>query len=453
MFTLIYPLSSAHCSRPVARAEVVFGQDLLHIASPLDYSIESGYVNVTSNDFLFYYFCQAVSKVKDTAPLLIWTNGGPGCSSMEGALTEMAPVWLYNILKGQIKSKNAALTPNVYGWNNFAHLLFIDQPRTVGFSYGAGSLVTSLKEAADDFVNFMVNWLILFPEHRDRNIILAGESYGGQYVSAWVDAIIDFNERAAEHRLLHVTGMLLVTGCIAKHRQFKDAMLRPSSPWLRKYSASDILRTNKMDSRLDVVSNDGDYDYTQYTKWLSRDDVRSALNICGDNSGSVFLAGKHCSFMQEWNYTDNYVQSVHKLGKALSHGINVTYLIGMQDILCSFPEELNALESIEWSGKEGFRQAPLTDLIVAGVRTGAQKFLFSGAATLRYIQAEQAGHMVPRDDPVAALVALQSLLPSRIDGSLNALTVFSTTQDFIVAAAVAALAVIRRYGASMNLII
>lgn len=56
---------------------------------------------------------------------MIWLQGGPGSSSMFGAFTELGPI---RIVDGKAKSF-------AYPWNFFGHLLFIDQPLNVGFSY------------------------------------------------------------------------------------------------------------------------------------------------------------------------------------------------------------------------------------------------------------------------------------------------------------------------------
>ena len=58
----------------------------------------SGYVNVTERDFLFYWFVEA-KDVRD-APVILWSNGGPGCTSMEGASTEIGPLLLKGVKTG-----------------------------------------------------------------------------------------------------------------------------------------------------------------------------------------------------------------------------------------------------------------------------------------------------------------------------------------------------------------
>jgi len=59
----------------------------------------SGYVNVTEVDFLFYWFVEA-KDVGPNAPVVLWSNGGPGCTSMEGATTEIGPLLLKGVKTG-----------------------------------------------------------------------------------------------------------------------------------------------------------------------------------------------------------------------------------------------------------------------------------------------------------------------------------------------------------------
>ncbi len=75
------------------------------------------------------------------------TNGGPGCSSMEGLLQEngVSKYWgWYHLGRadhlvyqpfswslGQAKP-----TPNEFSWTNLSSLLFVEQPVGTGFSQG-----------------------------------------------------------------------------------------------------------------------------------------------------------------------------------------------------------------------------------------------------------------------------------------------------------------------------
>jgi carboxypeptidase C (cathepsin A) len=44
-----------------------------------------------------------------TNPLVVWLNGGPGCSSLGGLLEELGPFW--------IQEDGATLKRNEFAWN------------------------------------------------------------------------------------------------------------------------------------------------------------------------------------------------------------------------------------------------------------------------------------------------------------------------------------------------
>ena len=80
---------------------------------------------------------------------------------MEGAFTEIGPLVLYMIKNNGLMNKGQ-LSDNPYAWNEKAHLIFVDQPRHVGFSTvnePTSGKCSSSKEAAVDIVAFYQEWL------------------------------------------------------------------------------------------------------------------------------------------------------------------------------------------------------------------------------------------------------------------------------------------------------
>ncbi|PIO55419.1 serine carboxypeptidase [Teladorsagia circumcincta] len=61
------------------------------------------------------------------APLLLWLNGGPGSSSLEGLFLENGPF--------RIGKDGKTITRNPYAWNQFANVLYLESPVGVGYSY------------------------------------------------------------------------------------------------------------------------------------------------------------------------------------------------------------------------------------------------------------------------------------------------------------------------------
>ncbi|KAG0503152.1 hypothetical protein HPP92_003224 [Vanilla planifolia] len=139
----------------------------------------SGYVTVdaTAGRALFYWFVEAPEDAQP-APLLLWLNGGPGCSSIGyGASEEIGPF--------RIHPDGRTLFINVYAWNNAANVLFLESPAGVGFSYSNTSsdlYTVGDNRTAIDSYNFLVNWFERFPQYKHREFYIAGESYAGHYI-------------------------------------------------------------------------------------------------------------------------------------------------------------------------------------------------------------------------------------------------------------------------------
>lgn len=59
-------------------------------------------------------------------------------------------------------------------WDEFANLLFVDQPVGTGFSYvSTGAYVSELGEMASQFVTFLEKWFELFPHYEKNDVRLS----------------------------------------------------------------------------------------------------------------------------------------------------------------------------------------------------------------------------------------------------------------------------------------
>lgn len=83
---------------------------------------------------------------------------------------------------GPCQFYNGASTPslNKYSFNEFANMIYIDQPIGVGFSYGTDS-VTSTVTAAPYVWNLLQAFYASFPAYENRDFGIFTESYGGHY--------------------------------------------------------------------------------------------------------------------------------------------------------------------------------------------------------------------------------------------------------------------------------
>ncbi|KAN0139502.1 Alpha/Beta hydrolase fold [Lactarius tabidus] len=126
----------------------------------------------------FWYFPPTVNGSEND--LIFWTNGGPGCSSLEGFLQENGPIsWQY----GQAKP-----TPNPLSWTNLGHMLWVEQPVGTGFSQGVPDIQDET-DLATQLGGFFEQFLDVFSELKGKNLYLTGESYAGYYVPYFADYI------------------------------------------------------------------------------------------------------------------------------------------------------------------------------------------------------------------------------------------------------------------------
>ena len=143
----------------------------------------AGYLDATDDHQLFYWYHEATDSPQDK-PLVLWLNGGPGCSSLGGMFTELGPFVL---------DKDLTITLNPYSFNSVVNLLFIEQPAGVGFSYPSVPANDSSTAIDTDFAlrNFLKD---KHPELQGRPFYVMGESYGGHYVPNTVKQIQESNK-------------------------------------------------------------------------------------------------------------------------------------------------------------------------------------------------------------------------------------------------------------------
>jgi carboxypeptidase D len=111
------------------------------------------------NIFFWHFENQHIANKQRT---VIWLNGGPGCSSEDGALMEVGP---YRVKEdGNLRRNNGS-------WNEFANMLFVDNPVGTGFSYvDTDSFLHELDEMADQFVIFLENFFSIFPQYEQDEV-------------------------------------------------------------------------------------------------------------------------------------------------------------------------------------------------------------------------------------------------------------------------------------------
>lgn len=147
----------------------------------------TGYLDVDKlGKHFFYWFFESRNDPKND-PVVLWLNGGPGCSSSTGLFFELGP-----------SSINATLQPvhNPHSWTNRANVIFLDQPVGVGYSYTDGEPIKSTAAAAKDVFTFLELFFQKFPHLTKNKFHIAGESYAGHYIPSFAAEIINRADRS-----------------------------------------------------------------------------------------------------------------------------------------------------------------------------------------------------------------------------------------------------------------
>ncbi|KAJ9643763.1 uncharacterized protein PV06_09055 [Exophiala oligosperma] len=401
--------------------------------------MHAGHIEITPehNGHLFFWHYQN-RHIADRRRTVIWLNGGPGCSSMDGAMMELGP---YRVKEG------GKLTYNEGSWDEFANLLFVDNPVGTGFSYvNTDSYLHELQEMADQFLIFMEKWFALFPEYASDDLYFAGESYAGQHIPYITRTILDRNARASTEgkQQWNLKGLLIGNGWIAPKEQYlsylpfayQEGLIQGGTEEAKKVEASQTKclaelgkpgGTEKVDVNqcetvlsmvLDVTKKNGKCynmydirlqdnwpscgmawppDLTTVTPYLRRQDVIDALHINPDKrTGWAECSGAVSSAFR----ASHSKPSVDFLPGIMEAGVPILLFSGAKDMICNHLGTEDMIGNLKWSGGTGFELNP-------GVWAPKREWTFEDepagiyqeARNLTYVLFYNASHMVPFDWP------------------------------------------------------
>jgi carboxypeptidase C (cathepsin A) len=423
---------TAHKSRELSAAS---NESSLADICPGATSGYTGYLNSASNHFYFAYF-ESRSK-PESDPLVLWLNGGPGCSSMTGLLMELGPCTVND------EGDSARENPN--SWINSASVFFLDQPIGVGFSYSTNTSYHGghggTFAASEDIYAFMRLWYKAFPESKSLPFSIAGESYGGHYIPVFAEHIYQMNKISTLDNQIPLESVLIGNGIFSDTKQesayydipctnvtgigplFNSTVCDSMSAAVGRceylmsachaypdplicraatdYCAVELEKPYFLSglNYYDVSKPcDGYLCYTimdSVNKFLQYDKVREAFGVdkeapkfegCSEKVGTEF--DKANDFLID---TQSYVTTL------LHSGIRVLIYAGTYDWICNFVGNERVFGSLDWSGLPDFRYQQENN---KQVWNGG---LWWESGPLRYVRINGAGHMVPWDKPVEAL--------------------------------------------------
>ncbi|KAH7916117.1 Alpha/Beta hydrolase protein [Hygrophoropsis aurantiaca] len=405
-------------------------------------SVYTGYLDVDegAKHLFFYFFESRRDPAKDD--VMMWINGGPGCSSGMGLLFELGPCSI-----DMTKASPNGTNWNPYSWNKEANIFFLDQPVGVGYSYADfGETVETTEEAARNVHAFITIFFETFKQFAGRSLHLAGESYGGRYLPVFASEIYDKNKVAeSEGRpSLNLKSIMIGNGITDISTLYEgryqiecgtaalDVPFQQISTCVRIKSAlprcQALMRNSCIDQfdhmncgaavqfcdnemttaywasgrnvyDVSMVCKEQDLCYPDENAVADFLDLTSTRQMLGAESPGKFtvcsntVGRNFVSHLDKWaHHTQHYVAEL------LERDIRVLIYAGTYDYQCNWIANKLWVDKLEWSGRTAYAGQTWRDWLVDGHTAGATK----KAGGLTFATILGAGHMVPHDKPAEA---------------------------------------------------
>ncbi|OQO05882.1 Carboxypeptidase Y A [Cryoendolithus antarcticus] len=397
----------------------------------------SGYLDNEEDDkHLFYWFFESRNDPKND-PVVLWLNGGPGCSSLTGLFMELGPSSITK--KGEVKY-------NPQSWNANASVIFLDQPVNVGYSY-SGSSVSNTIAAGKDVYALLTLFFKQFPQYVTQPFHISGESYAGHYIPVFASEILSHKKRNINLQSVLIgngltdgltqyplyrpmacgdggwPAVLSETECQSMDNALPRCLSLiescynsesvwscvPASIYCNNAIIGPYQKTgrNPYDVRRDCKGSNLCYDELDWiSEYLNRKDVMDALGVEVSKYDSCnFDINRNFLFAGDW------MQPFHRLVPGILSQIPVLIYAGDADFICNWLGNNAWTNALEWPGQKAFQKATMVDLELElygekGKNIGAVK----SAGNFTFMRLHAGGHMVPYDQPVASLEFLNRWL-------------------------------------------
>ncbi|OCK92170.1 uncharacterized protein K441DRAFT_614943 [Cenococcum geophilum 1.58] len=395
----------------------------------------SGYLDDEENDkHLFYWFFESRNDPEND-PVVLWLNGGPGCSSLTGLFMELGPSSV---------NKKLELEYNPYSWNSNASVIFLDQPVNVGFSY-SGSSVSNTVAASKDVYALLTLFFKQFPEYAKQDFHISGESYAGHYIPVFASEILSHKKTNINLKSVLIGNGL--TDGLTQYQYYKpmacgeggwpavldsgecqameNAYPRcasliencyntesvwscvPASIYCNNAMIGPYQRTGQ--NVYDVRGKCEDSSNLCYSElgwisdYLNQDSVQEALGVEVSSYDSCnFDINRNFLFQGDW------MQPFHRLVPGILEKIPVLIYAGDADYICNWLGNQAWAEALEWPGQKAYNKVKMSDLLLSDDHSKIGEVKSSGNFT--FLRLHAAGHMVPHDQPVASLDMLNRWL-------------------------------------------
>jgi len=400
--------------------------------------------------YFFWMFESRSEPSKD--PLVIWLTGGPGCSSQLALLAENGPC--------KVNDDGKTTTPNPHSWNTKANVVWLDQPQSTGFSTGPLKVSGNEDETVEHFYEFLMNFYKQYPQYKKNDLYISGESYGGHWVPSVAHRVWQGGAAAAP-----LNGILIGNGLVDPEEQYKwypqmaqdggkaeggtlkqgvitskialgimkaavpacTKLVHTCNDFNSSWQGSACLSAfvecnygetvpyqmkgyNPYDMRIKCEKPPLCYDFSKVETFLNLPEVQKAIGAAKKWSS--------CNLVVNKMFQNDFMKNYHtKLPDLLKSGIRVLVYAGDVDYICNWLGNKHWALNLEWPHKANFNSAEDKPYMLADGKT--QFGRVRQASGFSFVQVYQAGHMVPMNQPEAALTMLNDFLGNKLGGETS----------------------------------
>lgn len=399
------------------------------LPKPNLFSQDSGYLQNSSGK-LFYWLLRAKNH-PETAPIVLWLNGGPGSSSLIGLFYENGAYRL---------NPDLSIYESPDAWNENANILYVDQPIDVGFSLDLRSYLVPhdehqiAKGMTEALLDFFIN---KHPEMRQigeksRPFYLFGESFAGTYIPWIARALLKHNAQKPAQAIA-LTGVGIGDGTVdvlqtwrtmpqyawqngliskAEQNRLETGLLvdcedkvkaelstRGPSAWPTEcWGILNEIKSRAVNINVYDIRHFGVYDMSLLGCYLNKPNIKQFLKV---DTQTSWHQSEDATFKRL--YSDDVHTTIWVLREVLSQGVRVLIYNGDQDLLVNYIGTEKWLQTFargsdiykplaRWLAKD------LVDITRAGRLAGKTK----SEGNLTYVRVHEAGHLVPMDQPAFA---------------------------------------------------
>jgi serine carboxypeptidase 1 len=371
---------------------------------------------------LSQYFYALYPSANQTAPLILWLQGGPGGSSLFGDFLENGPVDVY----GQ---------PRATSWTNLASMLYVDNPIGTGFSYtNDNGFFTSDAEIAAGLVSFATQFFDAHPEYQTTPFWIFTESYGGKMTAIFGASLFTAIQNGKVKA--NFQGVALGDGWLAPVECMKSY-----GPYLLAFSLIDAEQYTEVEKYA-----------TEAAAAIAANDGKKATDLWGQQQQYISTACDGCNWYNSINSTDLDAQeaqlnkncqpggsfyeqvksvvpsNVHYGSQSgqvfstlsdafmrsgvwaveflLKSGVHVNVYSGQLDIIVDALCTENWINNMTWTGLSKWQQQPEVGISIDGVPQGFVRSFENFA----FYKIMRAGHMVPHDNGPMAYKMVQDII-------------------------------------------